>query len=264
MTEEHVGRIVDGRYRLDRLLGEGATGKVYAATQLTVDRTVAVKLLHDSDNATFKDRFETEAKAIGKLSHTNIITLHDFGFDSSLGTYFMVTEHADGVPLFDRMQEVMSTDLILKVALEIASALHHAHAQGILHRDLKPENVILARADGRVDVAKVLDFGLARLLADEQEQDAPLEAEESAPPEDDGYGYGYGYGDEEYGYGDDGHLADDEDGEEGIQTVASRAVSPGLAMSDEELDDAPATAILPPTDLSADGNPQNGENRYDE
>jgi serine/threonine protein kinase len=164
LTEEHVGKVVDGRYRLDRLLGEGVTGSVYAATQLSIERTVAIKLLHRGDDETFRERFANEARAIGKLNHTNIVTLHDFGFDEELQTPYMVMEYADGVPLSERMQEPMSTDLVLRVALEIASAMHHAHAQGILHRDLKPENVILSRADGRVDVAKVLDFGLAHLV----------------------------------------------------------------------------------------------------
>lgn len=160
MSEAHVGKVVDGRYRLDRLLGEGAEGSVYAATQLSVDRVVALKLLHDADRA----RFGNEARAIAKLNHTHVITLHDFGFDDELGAHFMVTEFAEGTPLSERMNDVMSTDLILRISLEIASALHHAHANGVLHRDLKPENVILTRADGRVDVAKVLDFGLAQLV----------------------------------------------------------------------------------------------------
>ncbi len=181
MPEQLVGRIVDGRYRLDRLLGEGAAGQVYAATQLAVDRTVAVKLLHASDsseaNAAFAERFQEEAKAIGKLSHTNIITLHDFGFDSALKAHFMVTEFADGETLAQRMQEVMGTELILKIGLEVASALHHAHAQGILHRDLKPENIVLTQADGRVDVTKVLDFGLARLLGGREAQKVAGDAE---------------------------------------------------------------------------------------
>jgi len=155
-----VGKVVDGRYRLDRLLGEGAAGAVYAATQLSVDRTVAVKLLHDANSS----RFVAEARAIAKLKHTNVITLHDFGFDKELKAHYMVTEFAEGMPLSERMKEVMSTELVLRIALEVASALHHAHANGVLHRDLKPENVMLTRADGRVDVAKVLDFGLAHLV----------------------------------------------------------------------------------------------------
>lgn len=171
MNDTHVGKVIDGRYRLDRLLGEGAAGAVYAATQLSVDRTVAVKLLHSANS----ERFSTEARAIAKLSHTNVITLHDFGFDKELGAHFMVTEFAEGTPLSDRMKEAMSTDLILRIALEVASALHHAHAKGVAHRDLKPENVVLTRADGRVDVAKVLDFGLAHLIARE---------EPAAPPHD--------------------------------------------------------------------------------
>lgn len=164
MTEEHVGKVVDGRYRLDSLLGEGATGAVYAATQLSIDRTVAVKLLHQGDDENFRNRFANEARAIGQLNQTNIVTLHDFGYDDELEIPYMVMEYAEGMPLSERMEEPMSTDLVLEIALEIASALHHAHARGILHRDLKPENVILTRADGRVDVAKVLDFGLAHLF----------------------------------------------------------------------------------------------------
>lgn len=176
MSEAHVGKVVDGRYRLDRLLGEGAAGSVYAATQLSVDRVVAVKLLHETNT----ERFVAEAKAIAKLNHTNVITLHDFGFDDALGAHFMVTEFADGIPLSDRMREVMSTDLILRISLEIASALHHAHANGVLHRDLKPENVILTRADGRVDVAKVLDFGLAHLMeAGNEPPSEPIEEDAS-------------------------------------------------------------------------------------
>lgn len=251
MTEEHVGKVVDGRYRLDHVLGEGAMGAVYAATQLSVDRTVAVKLLHQSDDGAFADRFQREARAIGKLSHTNIITLHDFGWDDELGAHFMVTEYAEGVPLSERMKEVMSTDLILKIALEVASAMHHAHAQGITHRDLKPENVILARADGRVDVAKVLDFGLAHLYDRGAEPDYAY-----GDPDNEENGYEDSDEDEVI-YGDSLAEIDGETDDEDVATMVRPAretarYEPGQSQQPEPVgDEEPATTIIPRAEFEA-------------
>lgn len=177
MTDSRIGSEIDGRYLLERELGRGAGGVVYAARQLAVDRLVAVKLLNDSDDPGFKKRFENEARAVGKLNHPNIITLHDFGWSDEVDTYFMVTEFIDGESLADRMMEYMSTDLILHVCLKITSALHHAHGQGILHRDLKPENIMLIETDGRWPTVKVLDFGLARMFETERRDREDLEDE---------------------------------------------------------------------------------------
>lgn len=243
MTENHLGKVIDGRYQLDRLLGEGASGAVYAATQLSVDRTVAVKLLHSDDTPGFAERFQAEARAIGKLNHTNILTLHDFGYDDDIDAHFMVTEYADGVPLSERMKEVMSTELILKVALEVASAMHHAHAQGILHRDLKPENVMLTRADGRVDVAKVLDFGLAEVI--DPTSDTPRESSEgstvsagkSAPSLMELSQELDPYGDEPDDGPDEADGSDAEDAEDAASAMGAAG-------------NEPDTAILPPVDLN--------------
>ena len=245
MTDTHTGKVIDGRYRLDRILGEGASGAVYAATQLSVDRTVAVKILHGDDSPRFAERFQAEARAIGKLNHTNIITLHDFGYDEELGAHYMVTEYAEGVPLSERMKEVMSTDLTLKVALEVASAMHHAHAQGILHRDLKPENVILTRADGRVDVAKVLDFGLVELF-DPSESTEGVETVNSEAEVKPGGGapslMALSEGtDDPFKEGDDASTSDELEYHESDEAFVA-----------DDADEEPATAILPPVDLSDD------------
>ncbi len=250
MNAAHVGKVVDGRYRLDRLLGEGAAGAVYAATQLSVDRVVAVKLLHEANT----ERFAAEAKAIARLNHTNVITLHDFGFDDALGAHFMVTEFAEGVPLSERMREVMSTDLIMRVSLEIASALHHAHANGVLHRDLKPENVILTRADGRVDVAKVLDFGLSHMIASAEEAaDNPAAEDAPAPTPVVALFEADEARDEPDAAPTQMLSADKLDEGYGEQTKAMKIDRAAIARATAELAERePDTSVLPPMDLSAD------------
>ncbi len=164
LGEDRVGDTVDGRYRLTRVLGTGASGVVYAATQLAVDRTVAIKLLHDSDDPDFHRHFETEARAIAKMNHRNCLTLHDFGHWKEGDTYFMVTEFVGGEVLSDRMMDHVPVDFVIHLAIDIAQALNHAHSNGILHRDLKPENIMLVRGDQRWESAKVLDFGLAHMF----------------------------------------------------------------------------------------------------
>ena len=173
MSDDPIGSEIDGRYRLEHELGRGAGGVVYAARQLAVDRIVAVKLLADAEDPGFKKRFENEARAVGKLNHPNIITLHDFGWCDDLGTHYMVTEFIEGESLAERMMEYMSTDLIMHVCLEISRALNHAHGQGILHRDLKPENVMLIESESSWPTVKVLDFGLARIFDSAAENAEP-------------------------------------------------------------------------------------------
>ncbi len=164
LGEDRIGETVDGRYRLLRVLGTGASGVVYAATQLAVDRVVAIKLLHESDDPNFHRHFETEARAIAKMNHRNCLTLHDFGYWEAADTYFMVTEYVDGEVLSERMMDHVPVDFVTHLAIDIARALNHAHSNGILHRDLKPENIMLVSEDQRWESAKVLDFGLAHMF----------------------------------------------------------------------------------------------------
>ncbi len=157
-----AGSRVD-QYELVRLLGAGGMGDVWLATDTQLARKVAIKLLPaavTTDPARVS-RFEQEARAASALNHPNVCTIHALGRTSE-GRHFIAMEHIDGQTLRDRLARgPMSRREALDVATQMASALTVAHAAGVVHRDLKPENVML-RPDGLV---KVLDFGLAKLVA---------------------------------------------------------------------------------------------------
>ncbi len=164
-----IGEILEGRYRVLSLLGEGAMGSVYLAEQMQLSRKEAIKVLHAdiAKDATFVTRFRREARAINRLHHANIVSVYDFG-QLPDGRLFLSMEYAEGRPL-DR---ILTTDGALQpyraidIATQLALAADHAHSCGVLHRDLKPANVVVADRRGQ-DVAKVLDFGLAKFLTPE-------------------------------------------------------------------------------------------------
>jgi serine/threonine protein kinase len=140
-------------------------GEVYRARDTRLNRTVAIKALpaHLRDNADLRQRFEREAQAVAALNHPHICTLHDIGHHE--GVDFLVMEYLEGETLADRLARkagsedpVLSSQEVLRYAIEIAKALDHAHRKGITHRDLKPSNIMVTTAG-----AKVLDFGLAKL-----------------------------------------------------------------------------------------------------
>jgi serine/threonine protein kinase len=145
-------------------LGRGGMGVVYQARQKSLNRVVALKLLapereHDPK---FAERFSREAQALAKLSHPNIVTVHDFG--EAGGFYFLLMEFVDGVNLRQAMKAGRFTpEQALAIVPPICEALQYAHEHGIVHRDIKPENLLLDN-EGRV---KIADFGIARMLADE-------------------------------------------------------------------------------------------------
>lgn len=167
-----AGTVIEDKYSLDRKIGEGGMGAVYLGTQLMVDRPVAIKLLHTGLNShdRLKQRFEVEAKAIGRLNHPNCITLYDFGFSTELDAFYTVMEYLDGEPMHKRVIKGVSVSEAVSITRQIAAALDHAHHQGILHRDLKPENIILAKLTDGTELAKVLDFGIARIFRDDSPQ----------------------------------------------------------------------------------------------
>jgi serine/threonine protein kinase len=142
------------------LIGRGGMGAVYKARQKELDRIVALKILPPGigDDAAFAERFAREAKALAKLNHPGIVTIHDFG--RADGLYFFVMEFVDGVNLRQLLASGrVSPREALAIVPQICDALQFAHDQGIVHRDIKPENILLDRR-GRV---KVADFGLAKL-----------------------------------------------------------------------------------------------------
>ncbi len=165
MTDDALlGQLVDGRFRLERLLGAGGMGRVYAATQLSVGREVAVKVLRSdlSDLPTFQQRFFREAQVVASLRHPNIVGLVDFGRDETIGSLYIVMEYVIGCPLTDVLRTGrLPLVVALTVCRQICSGLAEAHAAGIVHRDLKPDNVMLSvTAESRL-CSKLLDFGIA-------------------------------------------------------------------------------------------------------
>jgi serine/threonine protein kinase len=147
-----------GPYEILAPLGAGGMGEVYRARDTRLDRTVAIKILpaEFSADPERRQRLSREARAISSLSHPNICTLYDVGHQD--GTDFLVMEHLEGETLAQRLEKgPLPTEQVLRIGIEIASALARAHRQGIVHRDLKPGNVMLTKSG-----AKLLDFGLAK------------------------------------------------------------------------------------------------------
>lgn len=147
------------------LVGKGGMGAVYKARQPSLDRFVAIKVLPPEigRDPAFIDRFTREAKALAKLAHPNIVGLHEFG--ETEGFFYLVMEYVDGANLRQTMQAGrLKPEEALAIVPQICDALQFAHDEGIVHRDIKPENVLID-LKGRV---KIADFGLAKLLGEEQ------------------------------------------------------------------------------------------------
>ncbi len=161
-----AGAVLLERYRLDRLLGEGAMGRVYAAEHVVMKRRVAVKVLHRHLTSVPEvvARFEREAMAASSIQHPNVAAASDFGKLPD-GQVFLVLEFVEGRSLRDVLAHSgpMPMLRVLHIARQIAAALLAAHALGIVHRDLKPENVSLVAKGSDPDFVKVLDFGVAKV-----------------------------------------------------------------------------------------------------
>src|SRR5499427_1043863 len=167
--ESYVGQTLDGKYHLERLLGQGGMGAVYLATHLGTERYVALKLIAPQfmRNEEFVERFKREARAAGRLRHPNVVDVTDFGFSGSGPdrVAYLIMEYLDGCTLSDVLAEEQRLPLywVVDILEQVCSAVHEAHQQGIVHRDLKPDNIWLEpNALGGYRV-KVLDFGIAKL-----------------------------------------------------------------------------------------------------
>src|SRR5688572_1341781 len=152
-----------GPYVIVSPLGAGGMGEVYKGRDTRLERTVAIKVLSPTlaDDTAFRDRFEREARTISQLTHPHICVLHDIGRHED--TNFLVMEFLDGESLAARIERApLKIEEAVRLAVQIAGALHAAHRAGIVHRDLKPGNVMLVRAGAAAPNAKLLDFGLAK------------------------------------------------------------------------------------------------------
>ena len=148
-----------GPYQIVSSIGAGGMGEVYKATDTRLDRTVAIKVLleHFAENPERKQRFELEAKAISRLNHPHICTLHDVGHED--GVDFLVMEYIEGETLAERLAKgPLPLEQVLIYGAQIADALDKAHGERVIHRDLKPGNIIITKSG-----PKLVDFGLAKL-----------------------------------------------------------------------------------------------------
>src|SRR5260221_4207220 len=162
-----VGQVLQDAYQVTRLVGQGAMGTVYEATQTRLGKRVAVKVM-DRTLATNPEalaRFRREIQVTAQLAHPNIIQVSDFG-TAPTGEPYLVMEYLEGEDLQERIRRVTRLPLASAVSIvrQLASALAVTHAEGIVHRDLKPANVFLVKVPGQTDFVKVVDFGISRVL----------------------------------------------------------------------------------------------------
>ncbi len=163
--EQLIGTVFADRYEIVSLIGEGGMGKVYKALHKLMKRMVAIKVVHPHlvSSAATLTRFQQESEAVSSLNHTNIVTVHDFGL---VPRAFLVMDYLDGVSLADLLESCDHLDLdrSLYIFVQICAGLAHAHRCGVVHRDLKPNNIMLINVDGKPDIVKVVDFGIAKLM----------------------------------------------------------------------------------------------------
>jgi serine/threonine-protein kinase len=176
LTVTSVSRLLSGRYRLDRRVGRGGMGTVYAAFDTALERDVAVKLLREDlvGGPGAAERFQSEARFAAGLAHPNVVTVHDIGATTS-GRAFFVMELLAGGTLREELQRVgrLAPPRVLHIMRGVSAAVEAAHQRQMIHRDLKPENIFLCHNQrtavpgthtAPVEIPKVLDFGLAKAL----------------------------------------------------------------------------------------------------
>ncbi len=164
--ESFIGRTLDKRWRLDRLIGKGGMGYVFEGRQLSVDRPIAVKLIREdaASETRIISRFFREAQILSQLHHPHVVTLYDFGQDEETGALFMVMERVRGRPLSELIEqrERLTVAEIFELIEQLLGALAVVHQAEIVHRDLKPENILIERRPQGLH-ATLIDFGVARI-----------------------------------------------------------------------------------------------------
>ncbi len=166
MTDRWVGKVLGGRYQIEELLGQGGMSAVYKARDPNLRRTVAIKLIHPhlSDNEEFVRRFESEATAVARLRHPNIVQVFDFNHDNDV--YYMVLEFVAGETLGARIKRLNASGRrvgvrdALRAMIDICHAADYAHQRGMIHRDIKPANIMLDVNGSAI----LMDFGIAHML----------------------------------------------------------------------------------------------------
>jgi tRNA A-37 threonylcarbamoyl transferase component Bud32 len=161
----YIGKLIDDRYLVKALIGRGGMGVVFAAEQVHLRKTMAIKLLHENliSKKQLIARFTREARAISRLSSPHTVSVYDFGRWGEL--FYLVMELIEGEPLDGLLEREgpLPAERVAKIVLQMCDSLAEAHKHGIVHRDLKPENIMLLRDAAHPDFVKILDFGLAKV-----------------------------------------------------------------------------------------------------
>ncbi|MGL4789856.1 MAG: protein kinase domain-containing protein, partial [Anaerotignaceae bacterium] len=154
-----IGEVLSDRYKIVEKIGVGGMAIVYRADDMKLDRSVTVKVLKEefTGDKDFKSRFQTEARAAAKLSHPNIVNVYDVAIEESIQYIVMEYVHGDTLKQAIVDNAPFETAVALGIAIQMASALAHAHKNGVVHRDIKPHNILVS-VDGTI---KITDFGIA-------------------------------------------------------------------------------------------------------
>src|ERR1051325_2641468 len=182
VTDPFVGRTLDEKYCVEERLGAGGMGAVYRARHLSMDRPVAIKVLHQrlSDDEAARTRFQIEARAAVHLQHSNAVSVTDFG-QTSEGCVYIVMELLEGRTLREILsrEAPIETARAVSIMLQVSDAVAAAHEAGIIHSDLKPSNILVTQSANQPAVVKVLDFGIAKLASDKLDDDTTLARRET-------------------------------------------------------------------------------------
>ncbi len=170
---EITAKIIGGHYQIISKIGEGGVGTVYKAKHLLLDRIVALKIISPERrlDANALMRFQQEAKAVTSLNHPNIVRTYEYGVSED-GNPYLTMEYVEGETLAGLISSYgkQPVDVAVELISQVGQGLTHAHTNGVIHRDIKPENIVLFKGDDGKRVAKILDFGIAKLIKVEEGQ----------------------------------------------------------------------------------------------
>jgi len=170
-TVELTGTLLGGRYRVGQVLGRGGMGVVYEAVQEGIERPVALKVMYEhlASDASIRERFKREARAVAMIRHPNVVQINDY-VESATELPFLVMERLTGETLRDVMKRgSISGERMARIALQVLAGLDASHNAKVVHRDIKPDNIFLEKTTAQRDIVKLLDFGVSKFLGESDE-----------------------------------------------------------------------------------------------